>query len=475
MTGAEFATPVPRGQKPPMHSIARPRGLRHPAALAYMAIALPIALVLVFAVPPFQNPDEGNHFARAIQLSHGQLVGRRVAADSAGGVVDPDAVWLIRLFEPLRFHPERKLNPLDMAKARTAAWGGVPHYAEFGNSVVNPPVFYAAAVAAIWAVRAAGGSMLDGMYAARLACALGSILLAGLAIGLAARARSLVFLVLSLPMTLTLFAGCTQDGLLIASVALCASVFGEAREGEARTGWRMLAASVLLGAVGAARSPYLLLAAVPGLLRAPRWRAAVLVVLPPIAIGVLWLVAGVLPVRNDFRPAQGVDAAAQLAGVLAHPWHFIRAVGGTIWSDCYAYYLSTVGVFGWLDTLLPRAYYDAAWVPFAAAAAAECWGKPREHRTGGRLLLLGVLAATALGLMLAMYLIWTPVGSDRVDGITGRYLIPLLLFVPLLFRRGGLLPTMPGGLRGGAWVAVCACAAAGWWYVPMTIILRYYD
>jgi hypothetical protein len=33
--------------------------------------------VLAIAMPPFQNPDEPNHFLRAAQVAHGGLIGSR--------------------------------------------------------------------------------------------------------------------------------------------------------------------------------------------------------------------------------------------------------------------------------------------------------------------------------------------------------------------------------------------------------------
>jgi hypothetical protein len=59
-------------------------------------------------------------------------------------------------------------------------------------------------------------------------------------------------------------------------------------------------------------------------------------------------------------------------------------------------------------------------------------------------------------IFVALYLTWTPVGADRVDGIQGRYFIPLLPVLLFLLPGSGLLRRVP------AWL---------WWPAPLAAIL----
>ena len=43
----------------------------------------------------------------------------------------------------------------------------------------------------------------------------------------------------------------------------------------------------------------------------------------------------------------------------------------------------------------------------------------------GRLLVAAITAGTFLAVAASQYLLWTPVGADYIDGIQGRYLLPL--------------------------------------------------
>ena len=59
-------------------------------------------------------------------------------------------------------------------------------------------------------------------------------------------------------------------------------------------------------------------------------------------------------------------------------------------------------------------------------------------------------------IFVALYLTWTPVGMDRIDGIQGRYFIPLLPILLFVLPGSGVLRRVP----------VCA-----WWAAPLAAIL----
>jgi hypothetical protein len=53
-----------------------------------------------------------------------------------------------------------------------------------------------------------------------------------------------------------------------------------------------------------------------------------------------------------------------------------------------------------------------------------------------RLAVLAVLAAALAGITASQYLVWTPVGADRIpDGIQGRYFLPVALAFAWLGHR----------------------------------------
>ena len=49
---------------------------------------------------------------------------------------------------------------------------------------------------------------------------------------------------------------------------------------------------------------------------------------------------------------------------------------------------------------------------------------------------LVVAAGIYVGIALSMYLTWTPVGSDVINGVQGRYFIGFLPLIPLILNIG---------------------------------------
>ncbi|MBV9750631.1 MAG: DUF2142 domain-containing protein, partial [Acetobacteraceae bacterium] len=108
---------------------------------------------------------------------------------------------------------------------------------------------------------------------------------------------------------------------------------------------------------------------------------------------------------------------------------------------------AAIGILGWLTVRLPGRLYLAWEVALAAALLAGFAEPIRERRTSQWPEAALLLTATAVALMLiclSQYLIWTLVGLDRIEGVQGRYLLPLIPVVALavpqvMGRRGAAL------------------------------------
>jgi uncharacterized membrane protein len=97
-----------------------------------------------------------------------------------------------------------------------------------------------------------------------------------------------------------------------------------------------------------------------------------------------------------------------------------------------------------------------------------------SRRLGWKSLLLVAVVAIVyfIGINASMYVAYTPVGFDIFYGVQGRYFIPILLLVPLVFlgRGIGLDPKDATGVRRWAIAAVIFCLAMS----IFTILQRYY-
>src|SRR5262249_22653677 len=116
--------------------------------------------------------------------------------------------------------------------------------------------FYLPSVLAVFVGKQAGLPVFDTLYLCRLFTAFCSILTAAAAIAFAQRGQALLFLCLSLPMALTLFASCSQDGPMIASAALAIALLPRSKVEMPLSRSGFVAVGLLLGLVVAARPVY---------------------------------------------------------------------------------------------------------------------------------------------------------------------------------------------------------------------------
>ena len=147
----------------------------------------------------------------------------------------------------------------------------------------------------------------------------------------------------------------------------------------------------------------------------------------------LWSTAGTLV---SWRV--GTDAAAQLRGILAEPGGYAMILLRTVWHEA-AYYPGTVGILGWLRFPLPDAVYALPLLGIVAAAAVRDEGEPVLTAWSLAWKALIVIGAATLA-MTAMYLMWTPVGAPRVEGVQGRYMLPLAGLAAMVVAAGLRLP-----------------------------------
>ena len=114
-----------------------------------------------------------------------------------------------------------------------------------------------------------------------------------------------------------------------------------------------------------------------------------------------------------------------------------------------------------------------AWaVLVAAALASRVSGADDGSSRHVAVIVALALASGLAALFAALYISWTPVGNFIVDGIQGRYFIPLAFFVPTLFSSGAR-PAFGRLVRPLSWV-VAVFPIVSIAVVMLGIVRRYY-
>ncbi|HEY0084311.1 MAG TPA: DUF2142 domain-containing protein [Allosphingosinicella sp.] len=398
-------------------------------------------LLFVFITPPFQAPDEDQHWYKAVLLSQGRLLAER-QGELTGAVLPRDAIELPRSDFP-RERPGAawRASPSEIARA----WSGDAErsgtaFVQFPNLANYSPSLYLPQAAGIVTADAIGLPRLGGFYLGRLFNAFAAIALLGLAVAAMPCGRPALLAAAALP-TFAFQAGSLSADASINGFALLALALS-LRLGDAahRKVWPLLAAAPFLGLAKGVYLPVL----VSGL-RWPTnardrrfWMFAAAAVIAAAAFLAWMLYSGGEPSlyttvsRKTGLQATTAPMADQLAIILADPLQYVRILLGSFTERFPVYVLQIVGRPGWNAFLLPLLAYPVAGLMIAAAL---CSGGGPRATWGQRLWWLLLAVGGAMLVETALYLTGTPYAADYVQGVQGRYFLPLL---PLL-----LLAVMP--------------------------------
>ena len=441
----------------------RPSGI----ASLYAVFATLAVLLLGPMMPPMQNGDEAAHSYRADQVSHFGLLGMPISDGEFGGDADSGLAAVKEATAALPFHVEHKVT---RAMVAALPWGA-PKPIGYPNTAVNPPFFYAPAALMAVVARSFGVALPHALVLMRMAGGFASVAVGAVAIASSGNIAIWMFSILLLPMSMSLSAAITQDGLMSATAGLAAALYiHTARSDAARKGTGFLGLCVLLAVLGMSRAPYAALALLALTVPLPMRRrlagfCSILVVV------LAWSIRSALYFPPAIRANGVVSPFVQLTALALHPWRLAMLAWRTLPANDGLIGRSFIGQLGWLDVDLPGTYRIVAWAVLLLAAAAT-W------RAGTRAVAKTVLAGEGLavagavtGVAVIQYLTWTVVGSPVIEGIQGRYFL-----VPALFL--GVLMARPQSAEPG-WTRVAALPVLAFPTVSLAVtvhavLIRYY-
>lgn len=440
----------------------------------FLAAGLLYGLVFVFATPPFQVPDEPAHFYRAYAVSEGNPSARR-AGEDLGALLPASLEELGAAYkEELAFHSERRVAPERIV--RDLAVPLEPErrrFVDYRSSAQFTPVPYLPQAAGIAVARWLGAPALGLLYAARLANLLAGTALIALALRRMPSFPWLMTMLALTPMAIFLRGSASADTLTMAAAFLLAGTAARlAWAEEARGGWGDVAILTACSAALCLSKPvYVTLAFLVLLIPAARFpggrKGPALLLFAAVtaaAFGVGMATAGAVdvPVRLDAP----VDRDRQIESALAEPFRVAWIITEDYLRMGRRYAAQVVGQLGWLDANLPKpllwgyAFLLGLLVVFDVrrTVAVHLWQ---------RLLLLLVALATLALVSASQYATWTPYGADYVEGIQGRYFIPLAPAAAWIFHSRRFQASHPDRIL--PWVSLLSFAMALW-----TVLHRYY-
>lgn len=390
--------------------------------------ALVIAVPYLLVSPIFTVPDESAHLWRALAFARGSVAPASRPAPATLAVDESRRLFTWHVHDTLDRTGRYDLS--SMAVTWQLRWmdeernaGVVPLY----TPIAYLPQSLASGLAEIVRFRP-----MILFYLGRAANLTFWLLLVAAAVRIAPQCAPIFAAVTLLPMSLYLFASWSADAAGIALAILFTALVVRAVTGGGTISWRdivTLAAVALL--LTLCKPPYAVLTALAALVPIARLgshrRAAV--ALAVIAVAAL---AGTLTSMMWFdrayfnmRPGLPVDPAAQVECIRHAPARFAGVIASDVRRHTLFYLEQAVGRLGHNEIILHPAVVRLAWAMLLVTALTTRTGVSRRVRVGS-LLIFFVIAS---GIIVSQYVIWSIVCGDDVEGVQGRYFLPIL---PLL-------------------------------------------
>ena len=458
-----------------------------PEAKAFLWIALIGGLIILLLTPPMTAPDEQAHFTTIWPIAHAQPLAR---PDEGGRLYRMLPVEWISYLEQ---YPDRLLGVENTEKftfedfkyGLLQAQVSLPTERVYVAGVSMGYLFSAVGMKAAAFLGTRVGipylnSILGQILVGRFCNLLVYVALIYLALRKLPHFRRTVLLLGCMPMSLYLGCSLNYDAVLIPVMLFFVSlILSLCRQPEKplTTGevLQVCACAFLLTGIKYAYAPLLLL-----LLAVPRTKygsplrfakcAAAVVFSGLLGFVPSWLQNSLGVVMTPTVNMAATAAEEQAVFLKTHLGFVPRLVWNTLMARGKSWVLSFWGVLGWLDVHIPTwLVIPGIVILFLSAVQEGCtfelW---RGQRWKNLLPMLGV-GVTVAGIAVVMYVehttLFHPVGNPVIEGIQGRYFIPLFLPVVLGLSNAGLkkVPALSGpGMEKAArltaiiWSACCA-------------------
>lgn len=416
----------------------------------FLLIAIPATLLFLIAIPPLQGWDEAAHFLRAYQVSEMNAVADDLGNHHTGGQLPEDIVKmhdsaLSDLVRSAQSNLKEKVNP------KAFAWA-IKDFSPSRNTVAKrfeasamySPVSYAPQAAGIITARILHAPLLSYIYFGRLFNAVFYIMVVYFALKITSRGKWAFVAIALLPTSLTAAATLSPDVLINSCSLLILAVFIRGIFTKKPLSRQILFAGLFSAIVLATtKQTYFVLCLLPCLLPPKRsygglrryliWAALI------VGVSFCAMMFWNLGVRNiveysylAFKPDQNISPTRQLSHIISSPVGYIGLVVWQVLAKANRLYVEFAGQVTWKGIVLPYVIIFLTYSGLVTSFLLARYEKGQvyvEKKFNKLIVTLGPLAILMIGTILiytALYLTFNEVGSSSIEGVQGRYFIPII-------------------------------------------------
>ena len=420
----------------------------------FLVSGVPLVIIYLILMLPWSPPDAGSHILATYRFSN-ILLGTEESSEWTGreddAVLFPDA-WKTGGFDEkhnpnMREYAEIFLNGETFVKN-----SGKAEIGRDDRMLFYSPVNYFPQIAGVTLGRILRLGPVQVLYLGRIMALIAYMAGCFHAIHLTPIGKTVFASIALLPVSLMISSSISYDVMvIIATLCFIASVLKACCAEDSKAPF--IESAIWAAALGSIKGGgYLILLPIAFMfvLRnfdRNRFRASMFSLLAILLAGGLSVLIFDLILPSDGLYQFGGDQTGYLAFsyALANPGNYLDKLLGAFVHNADTILLGTVGTrLGWAEAVIPNVVIAAL---MAVIAVFSLFERDRLSLTSGdRRIILLILIVFYLGLP-TMLLCWTPLGSDMIMGIQGRYYLPVIPLLIILLTKGRISGLEKGGFR----------------------------
>ena len=395
---------------------------------AFLILWILLSSMYLFSATPFQVPDEPGHFWRSYEISYGYMKSEFNEKAGGGGRELPSG---IRNYAPLQN------NWQSFSDNRGLDVGNNMVFIRFNSESLYSPVSYMPQSIGIFVARHLTTNLATIVYSGRLFSWIFVTLLLYAAIRIIPAGKEVLALISLMPMNIHEAVSLASDGQIVAVSMLMIAIviFLRHVSTERMKVWQYVLLYFLALEISLLKIVYLpfilLYLLIPvscfGSRKSKWWHIAAIALLS-VGSNLIWL-----KTCSEFLSHSriGADTGAQIEYLIYHPFNYAVVLARTLFNFGASFLETMVGSrLAWLNVVTVSILIQF----YICVLAYKFIVNRTKINVSGVLenVLFGVIVSSVIILVAtSLYVHWSPVYSNQVDGIQGRYFISLLL--PLYF------------------------------------------
>lgn len=411
-----------------------------PLERLFLLVAIVLGMLFIIALPPGEGPDEGGHFMRAYGIQEGYFVAERIGESEAVGSPIPVEADFMLGQSGWRDEGVKVYDGVLEELARRPS--GETKMQSYNTLAVYNFVCYLPQALGILIGRVLGFSVLGMAYLAKIFNFAIWVLLSYYAIKLMPKFKSVFLFIALLPITLQEATSLAPDALTIGL-----GMFVVAYITHLIYSRRMpitIREKILLGCIAVVISlckiVYLPLVFLYAILpferfgtKKKKWIFVIGIIVLAIVLNLIWLAVSFGYITET---TPGVNAGAQMIGIIKHPFSYIGVMVHTIDVYSFRWINEFLGMsLGAVGFILPTFYFVTSFIICVMVFSQR--DENLKVKLIERVVFVGVFLAVSILICVSLYVQWTAYDNPIIEGIQGRYFLPIVGLVPLMICRAG--------------------------------------